>query len=142
MEELASLNNITTNKMDIGSLLRGFFEYYAKTFDWTNDVISIRTKGGILTKAEKDWKTAIHRANKAEVEYKDRYLFAIEDPFETTHNISRTCNGLGVRRIRSEFYRAYKMIHFFDGEQAFREQFFEEAPEDWRPTNRFDNHHP
>ena len=25
-----------------------------------------------------------------------RYLFALEDPFETTHNVARTCNGSGM----------------------------------------------
>ncbi|RPA77623.1 hypothetical protein BJ508DRAFT_165692 [Ascobolus immersus RN42] len=143
-ELLAQNGGITSNKADIGLLLRGFFEYYAKDFEWNHHVISIRTKGGLLTKVEKDWKSAIHRSNKAEVEYKDRYLFAIEDPFETTHNISRTCSSTGVKRIRFEFNRASRLIHFFSGEQAFRDTFFEEAPEEWRPphTQRFDNSQP
>ncbi|KAI1853279.1 hypothetical protein JX266_001985 [Neoarthrinium moseri] len=56
------LNN---NQESLGSLLRGFFEYFAQNnmmstiqkrgFDWGRDVLSLRTPGGLLTKQDKDW---------------------------------------------------------------------------------------
>ncbi|KAK0718256.1 hypothetical protein B0T26DRAFT_646393 [Lasiosphaeria miniovina] len=62
---LASQNTLTQNKDSTGHLLRGFFEYYAQSnfmttfpcrgFDWGRDVLSLRTRGGILTKKEKGW---------------------------------------------------------------------------------------
>lgn len=62
---LASLNQLNRNTESIGSLLRGFFEYYAqnnflsnrqgKGFDWGRDVLSIRTPGGLVSKQEKGW---------------------------------------------------------------------------------------
>lgn len=62
LAERAMLNH---NKDSIGTLLRGFFEYYAFNgqlstgngvgFDWMRDVLSLRTEGGLLTKQEKGW---------------------------------------------------------------------------------------
>lgn len=39
-----------------------------------------------------------------------RYLFAIEDPFETDHNIARTVTHNGIVSIRDEFRRAWRII--------------------------------
>lgn len=58
-----------------------------------------------------------------------RYIFAIEDPFEINHNVSRTCNIWGVRQIREEFKRANRIMRMRDGEQVLRFQLFEEALE-------------
>lgn len=62
---LAAAERLNHNTDSIGSLLRGFFEYFAcngilssghgKGFDWGRDVLSIRTRGGLLTKLEKGW---------------------------------------------------------------------------------------
>ncbi|KAK2614416.1 hypothetical protein N8I77_001247 [Diaporthe amygdali] len=61
----AEQGNLTQNRDSIGHLLRGFFEYYAqgnmlssghmRGFDWGRDVISLRTRGGILSKQTKGW---------------------------------------------------------------------------------------
>lgn len=108
------------NSFSLGELLRGFFDYYAYKFAWGQAVISIRTRGGLLTKQEKGWVAAKSRPGNAADgsetwEVKDRYvwdpclnscalltvvvgryLFALEDPFETAHNVGRTCNGPGM----------------------------------------------
>lgn len=119
----------SSNTMHIGELLRGFFEYYAYTFQWGREVVSIRTKGGLLTKQEKGWVTAVVRPGKAEnSEVKNRYLFAVEDPFEIEHNVSRTCNGPGVGRIKEEFRRAVRLIRYRDGGKTMSECLCMEAP--------------
>lgn len=61
----AQQGRLTQNTDSIGHLIRGFFEYYAQNnmlsaghmrgFDWGRDVISIRTRGGLLSKQEKGW---------------------------------------------------------------------------------------
>ncbi|KAH7035618.1 LOW QUALITY PROTEIN: uncharacterized protein B0I36DRAFT_318742 [Microdochium trichocladiopsis] len=38
------------------------------------------------------------------------YLFAIEDPFETEHNVARTVTHNGIVSIRDEFRRAWRII--------------------------------
>ncbi|KAI0176454.1 hypothetical protein GGR52DRAFT_362584 [Hypoxylon sp. FL1284] len=65
IQRLASMGQITQNQESVGSLLRGFFEYYAqnnvmsttqkRTFDWGREVLSLRTHGGLLLKQEKGW---------------------------------------------------------------------------------------
>lgn len=117
----------SNNKMHLGELLKGFFEYYAYTFQWGREVVSIRTKGGLLTKQEKGWVAAVIRPGKNS-EIKDRYLFAVEDPFEIEHNVSRTCNGPGVGRIREEFRRAVRLVRYRDGGKTVSECLCMEAP--------------
>lgn len=99
------------NHESAGQLLRGFFKYYAtrEGFHWTRDVISIRTKGGILSKQEKGW-TEAKWAQKGDNNVRLRYLLAIEDPFEVDHNIARTVGHHGLVAIRDEFRRAWSII--------------------------------
>ena len=83
---------------------------------WTQDTLSLRTIGGIIPKQAKGWTGA-----KTEVvdlsgpgpqtkEIRQRYLFAIEDPFEINHNIARTVVHNGIVAIRDEFRRAHTLI--------------------------------
>lgn len=162
---LASSNRLNQNGDSLGTLLRGFFEYFAQSnkmstankrgFDWGRDVLSLRTQNGLLTKQEKGWTgaktvrqpqsgllhapddhqqahdsprpdtagdtesaaadippTEPHTAVKP-VEFKEvrnRYLFAIEDPFEIEHNVARTVTHNGIVSIRDEFRRAWRII--------------------------------
>ncbi|KAI1149288.1 hypothetical protein F4825DRAFT_430939 [Nemania diffusa] len=65
IQSLARQGQLNQNPDSLGSLLRGFFEYYAqgnmmvtlpkRGFDWGRDVISLRTHGGLLNKTEKGW---------------------------------------------------------------------------------------
>jgi terminal uridylyltransferase len=43
-------------------------------------------------------------------EIRNRYLFAIEDPFELDHNVARTVTHNGIVSIRDEFRRAWRLI--------------------------------
>lgn len=122
--DLARRGMLSQNRESIGSLLRGFFHYFAHIgpsvpqngFQWTQDVLSLRTPGGRLTKQEKGWtgaKTTIIEptaAGQQGREIKHRYLFAIEDPFEIDHNIARTVVHVGIVAIRDEFRRAHRII--------------------------------
>jgi terminal uridylyltransferase len=112
IETRASQGVVTQNKESLGNLLVGFFRYYAVNqggFFWTKDVLSLRTQGGLLSKDQKGWTGAKteHNDNK---EVRHRYLFAIEDPFETTHNVARTVTHNGIVTIRDEFRRAWRII--------------------------------
>ncbi|KAI4261590.1 MAG: hypothetical protein L6R42_003209 [Xanthoria sp. 1 TBL-2021] len=119
----------------VGSLLRGFFQYFAVVsggFSWGTDVLSLRTPGGILSKQQKDWIAAktvvLEPAGEGQKgqEVRQRYLFAIEDPFETNHNIARTVVHNGIVAIRDEFRRANRLIHEA-GNGRITEDLFEEA---------------
>ena len=125
IEQLRQKKWITSNEESLGSLLRGFFHYYAQTgysspaggFQWTQDTLSLRTIGGILSKKSKRWTGAktetvdISGSGPTQTkEVRQRYLFAIEDPFEIEHNIARTVVHNGIVAIRDEFRRAHRII--------------------------------
>ncbi|CAI6340457.1 unnamed protein product [Periconia digitata] len=116
----ARSGNLTRNTQSLGALLRGFFQYYASlphhgygprpsAFFWTNEVLSLRTPGGIRTKAEKAWTGAKTTVSNGK-EVRNRYLFCIEDPFELDHNVARTVTHFGIVAIRDEFRRAWRVL--------------------------------
>ncbi|KAI6782719.1 Poly(A) RNA polymerase protein-like protein [Emericellopsis cladophorae] len=141
IQHLAATSQLNRNTSSVGHLIRGFFEYYARSgqirhmhsrgFDWAQGVISLRTPGGLLSKQSKDWVHAKHAyqgkygkffLDKTEAlgslpkgdevkEVRLRYLLAIEDPFELDHNVARTVTHTGVVAIRDEFRRAWKLLH-------------------------------
>ena len=125
IDQLRQKKWITSNEESLGSLLRGFFHYYAQTgysspaggFQWTQDTLSLRTVGGILPKRSKGWTGAktetvdISGSGPTQTKkIRQRYLFAIEDPFEIEHNIARTVVHNGIVAIRDEFRRAHRLI--------------------------------
>ena len=63
IQRLAAEGKITTNKQPLEMLLRNFFHYYvaqggfviSRGFNWTREVLSLRTPGGILLKQTKGW---------------------------------------------------------------------------------------
>lgn len=109
---------------NIGIIICGFFHYFAHQnpyspaggFCWTNDVLSLRTRGGLLRKKDKGWTgakcvvTEPIAPGQEQREIRHRYLLAIEDPFETEHNIARTVIHNGIVNIRDEFRRAVAII--------------------------------
>lgn len=110
----AEKGSITTNKESVGSLLKGFFQYYAVSkgynFNWMKDVLSLRTRGGLLSKDEKGWTGAKTETTDEGREVRQRYLFAIEDPFELNHNVARTVTHNGIVAVRDEFRRAWRIL--------------------------------
>ncbi len=123
----------------VGCLLKGFFQYFATPtggFSWAMEVLSLRTPGGILTKAQKGWIAAktevldpVVEGQKGQ-EVRQRYLFAIEDPFETNHNIARTVVHNGIVAIRDEFRRANRLIHQAGNGQPTQDLFAEAESKD------------
>lgn len=100
------------NKSSVGGLLVGFFKYYGTTqggsFRWNEQVVSIRTPGGIMSKQNKGWTKAKWSDENPNV--RQRYLLAIEDPFEIDHNVGRTIGHHGLVAIRDELRRAWALI--------------------------------
>ncbi|KAJ4994142.1 poly rna polymerase cid13 [Stagonosporopsis vannaccii] len=114
----AQEGKLTQNRQPLSSLLCGFFRYFASqgghygrqtNFYWTSEVLSIRTPGGILSKQDKGWVSATTVVT-AEKKVTNRYLFAIEDPFEVDHNVARTVTHRGIVTIRDEFRRAGRIL--------------------------------
>ncbi|MCJ1289387.1 Zinc finger, CCHC domain-containing protein [Xylographa carneopallida] len=140
---------LTTNRQSLGSLLRGFFQYFAHEgtdflrdrqflghgFSWSYNVLSLRTYGGLLTKQEKGWTGARIETIEPTVmdqeakEVKHRYLFAIEDPFEIDHNVARPVAHHGIVAIRDEFRRAHKLILNVGFSNGVAVDLFEEGKE-------------
>ncbi|MCJ1431118.1 Zinc finger, CCHC domain-containing protein [Xylographa pallens] len=140
---------LTTNRQSLGSLLRGFFQYFAQEgteflrdrqflghgFSWSYNVLSLRTYGGLLTKQEKGWTGARTETIEPTVigqeakEVKHRYLFAIEDPFEIDHNVARPVAHHGIVAIRDEFRRAHKLIINVGFSNGLAVDLFEEGKE-------------
>jgi terminal uridylyltransferase len=115
----AASGKLTENKDTLGVLLRNFFLYYAHAgghtsiaggFNWKPTVLALRVQGGILSKEWKGWTAARVTTTEDNVEVKQRYLFAIEDPFELDHNVARTVTHNGFVAIGNEFRRAWRIL--------------------------------
>lgn len=89
------------NTQSISELLCHFFHYYTNEFDIRNGVVSVRC-GNVLSKKEKGWDSMRLQ--------RDNMLFAIEDPFETTHNLGRLVDKDGLHAINTELRRACVLL--------------------------------
>jgi terminal uridylyltransferase len=110
----AQRGQLTANREPLGSLLNGFYQYYASssygvTFRWMQEVLSLRSPGGILAKTDKGWVKAVTEESEGK-KVQHRYLFCIEDPFELDHNVARTVTHNGIVAIRDEFRRANRIL--------------------------------
>ena len=110
----AQSGHLTNNRETLGSLLAGFFQYYSSlgggvTFRWMQEVLSLRSQGGLLTKEDKGWVKAVTEEGEGK-KIQHRYLFCIEDPFELNHNVARTVTHNGIVAIRDEFRRARRIL--------------------------------
>lgn len=116
-EEITSAvrkGQMSANKDSLGSLLAGFFQYYSSMgqgpqFRWTQQVLSLRSDRGILSKDAKGWVKAVTEEGEGK-KIQHRYLFCIEDPFELSHNVARTVTHNGIVAIRDEFRRAFRIL--------------------------------
>ncbi|ORY86794.1 hypothetical protein BCR37DRAFT_343108 [Protomyces lactucae-debilis] len=102
---------VVKNTSSIGTLLEGFFSYFAYEFDFRDLCISIRTPGGIVTKTAKTWTQMVEHLNdRGDAKVKDRYILSIEDPFEIVHNVGRSVTRAGLYEIRGEFMAATRYV--------------------------------
>ncbi|KAK4542181.1 hypothetical protein LTR36_007028 [Oleoguttula mirabilis] len=106
---------MSASRESLGSLLAGFFQYYSsqggqRQFHWMQEVLSLRSPGGLLSKEEKGWVKAVTEEGEGK-KVQHRYLFCIEDPFELAHNVARTVTHMGIVAIRDEFRRANRILH-------------------------------
>lgn len=83
------------NTESVGSLLLGFFYYYAYEFNYERDVASIRV-GHVLSRRDKA--------------YPSDNMFCIEEPFTTSRNLGNTADMGSHRGIHQELQRAYKLL--------------------------------
>ena len=152
IEEMAQNGVFGDNRESLGSLLRRFFHFYANppfgTFSWKDDVLSLRTRGGILTKAGKGWVGArtemvdLAGPGSDHKKVSHRYVVAIEDPFETGHNVARTVFFKGVVAIRDEFRRAADLIsHASVDPRLGPQDFFAEGKKNENLQQRHRAHH-
>lgn len=147
IEDAARLGVLTRNQEPLGALLAGFFQYYSSqggqpSFHWMQQVLSLRSPGGLLTKEEKGWVKAVTEQG-AGKQVQHRYLFCIEDPFEQTHNVARTVTHNGIVAIRDEFRRAHRILRAIgngyppaDGElfdQLVEDTTLDMSKVDWNP---------
>lgn len=51
----------TANTDNVGELLIGFFHFFAKLFDYSTRVISIRSESGSMPKSVKGWHSDVSR---------------------------------------------------------------------------------
>ena len=140
--QAAQTGRLSQNRQTIGALLRGFFQYFASPgytrgprppqFYWTTEVLSLQVPGGIQTKQEKGW-TAAKTHITAEKKVTNRYLFAIEDPFEIDHNVARTVTHPGIVAIRDEFRRAWRILRAIGLGQEPEGGIFDEIVENVTP---------
>lgn len=83
------------NKESVGSLLFGFFHYYAYEFNYERDVASVRL-GCVIDRREKG--------------YPSDNMFCIEEPFTIARNLGNTADMGSHRGIHQELQRAHKLL--------------------------------
>jgi terminal uridylyltransferase len=118
IRQMAATRQWTSNTEPLGVLLRNFFHYYAAQgphvigagFNWMRDVISIRSASGLITKEGKGWTGAKTVQMDGGREVRQRYLLAIEDPFEISHNVGRPVTHNGIVTVRDEFRRVWRIL--------------------------------
>ena len=82
------------NKETIGELLFGFFRFYGHEIDFEHVVISVRV-GKLITKKEKGWHLGSNNR------------LCVEEPFNTTRNLSNTADDTSFRGLHMELRRAF-----------------------------------
>jgi terminal uridylyltransferase len=149
IKRAAKAGELSRNTQSVGALLVGFFQYYSSApayntrgprllrFHWINEVLSLRTPGGILTKDEKDWRVAKTQTNATtDTKVTNRYLVCIEDPFELDHNVARTVIQKGNNTIREEFRRSGRILTAIGTAMQPEGGIFDEVIEDLAPHVR------
>jgi terminal uridylyltransferase len=125
LREWEAAGMISQNFEPLGSLLRGFFLYYARAerfkhtgFDWHAHVVAIRVKGGLLTKSSKHWNKAQTIVDQNGNQVRSNFLLAVECPIDASHNVARSVSHSGHKTLRVELNRACQILSYIGRNQA------------------------
>lgn len=106
LQEKAGLNTES-----LSFLLLEYFRYYSWNFDFKNKVVSIRNVVSYYNKSPGNViNNTINKSDKCE---RNSWFFndilAIEDPFETWYDVAHVIRPNPMKKIHSEFLRAYSL---------------------------------
>eukprot|EP00927_Polykrikos_kofoidii_P083001 TRINITY_DN83_c0_g1_i4.p1 TRINITY_DN83_c0_g1~~TRINITY_DN83_c0_g1_i4.p1 ORF type:complete len:572 (-),score=84.59 TRINITY_DN83_c0_g1_i4:218-1933(-) len=99
--------------LSTGALLKSFFAFYAKRFDWANEAVSVRNG----RRCAPDNRFPLHVIvddTSANVEMGP----SIEDPFEPGHNLGACMTSSSLARLREELARAEEICSCSNGNDA------------------------
>lgn len=95
----------------LGRLLRGFFYFYGYAFDWSSEVVSLRTNcqepDGILTRDAAGW-TMEKEVNSIILRNRVFYNLCIDDVYEDNLNLGRHLSQLKGGWVRQQFRQAWQ----------------------------------
>ena len=105
MNQVDEKNSFMT---ELGSLVKGFFAYYALAFNWQEEVITI-SREGVTKKSSLRW---VEENEVKSAVFRERvwYRFCIEDPFEENLNLGRHVSPIKLHKVKSEFLFAIEML--------------------------------
>ena len=117
------------NKTSSAELLFQFFRFYAHEFDYSKNVLSIRT-GRLLPKIEKRWDIGMTNS------------LCVEEPFNTSRNLGNTADEYSFRGLHQELRRAFDSISVAKLDEACEqfvfpkeeERVFSRPPQQSRPV--------
>ena len=99
-------------KISIGQILVEFFWHYAFERSFRREVVSVRIKGGSISKD----------AKVDEYGWKRNARLSIEDPFEHAYDVAHVIRDDTLKRIKGEFARAWWILATGGGLQSLLEE--------------------
>ncbi|KNH09251.1 hypothetical protein XU18_0529 [Perkinsela sp. CCAP 1560/4] len=100
----------------LGSLMMEFFRYFGETFDWNNSVITInRTSETSKTllgwESQTEAKEPASRDSNTPLPMRQKYLVAIEDPYEKGFNLGRHINHSTIAILKTQFLKEWMRMN-------------------------------
>lgn len=100
------------NRMELGELLAGFFNYYGHHFDWERHAVCVRLNRE---------KVAIDKFSLPTPTSKEQWY--VEDPFDLRHNLASKCTAAARQRLLKCLRESYSILNVgSDWRQACPEQ--------------------
>lgn len=91
--------HVKEENLNLGKLLIGFLELYGNTFDYVEDVISLRNGGCYVKKSTKNWENPSNPC-----------ALAVEDPHNPENDIGSF--SFKIENVRMAFQEAYHKLYF------------------------------
>ena len=131
-----------SNSQSVGELLSNFFESFALSWPWDENVLSIRS-GENISRSSKNWKQQKPSIIEAVIDENSvrlgKHSLPVEDPFDTMHDLSRVLRPEGAMDIREEFLRAFKILSEGGDWKKLTETKFPELVNDSANTDLFED---